>query len=66
MNAIVCTQCLEAAQRCLRDGQREIGVAYFLAAEAVLVRVVDPLQYLALTLQADVLVRRHLLPEWRV
>ena len=66
METQACIQCLEAAQRCLVAGQRDIGVAYFLAAEVSLHRVADPLQYLALTLRADVLVRRHLLPAWNV
>ena len=64
MDHIACTQCLDAAQRCLQAGQRETGLAYYLAAEVSLQRVADPIQYLMLTLRADVLVRRHLLPEW--
>ena len=66
MDHIACTQCLEAAQRCFLAGQRETGLAYYLAAEVSLQRVADPFQCLMLTLRAEVLVRRYLLPEWNV
>jgi hypothetical protein len=42
---------------------RVLGVALFLSAEDMLSSVPDPVDFLALTLRAENIVRRHLLPK---
>ena len=42
---------------------RALGVELFLAAERLLPSIPDPVDFLALTLRAENIVRRHLLPK---
>ncbi len=58
-----CGALLRLADHHLKLGFRDWGIQFYLRAEGLLPDVPDPVDFLALTLQAERLVKTHLLPE---
>lgn len=59
---LACSQCFSHAEDHFREGSKEVGVALFVEGARRLDDVSDPIMWLALTLRADLLVQKYLLP----
>ena len=58
-------EALAAAVTNLTNGHYHLGLAMFLRAETLMVKVTDPIAYLSLTLRADRIVQQYFLPSGR-
>ncbi len=59
---LACHQCFSHAEDHFREGSKEVGTALFVEGARRLDDVLDPIQWLALTLRAERIVHKYLLP----